>query len=671
MSGVARQRRVSTNQRWLSITTWVSSTSVILTSVLTFVVWAAGPPPQKTENPQGLWPEQAVNAVQEPTDRLILLTWFVIPIILLVLARLAARQMPRPPGRWLLAIQFVILGVSLIIIVRTVTLANDPWGYWVGLSFADLAIGTAITSVAFVSWRLFGASRRILLGLTLLTVLAFLGPALLNSPEHVRDSYNFSFTSDEMAAPAAGKFPLVNYVPQYSNLLGYPIAPILLASPENASWIVLGWFLLLQMLLIVTIVSLPLFLGGSRLLTSSLLLLIPPLIMVGANSPISLVANFTAFPLRTLLPVLLIVAAVWLVPKLADLHLGTPLVVLLGLGAGMAALNNVDYGLPAAVAVAIVLTLSRGRLCMRFLRVGVFVAAATAVALTYAVVHSVLGNSVSWPLAALYLQTFAIGGFSSVPMDPIGLHVLAVGLFASAIAVGFLLMCRPVIHRSQQQSRLAIALIASGSWGLLTMTYFAGRSLVPTLLGGTLTQIALVSGAFLPLIQISLRRFMQTTGASRAVLVSPIALGAILCVFLGALWGYTRGPKDSLTDYLDAPLGTPIVYASEVQQAVRDVQNERAEVPTTYQMLPGSHLIERELNWSSALALNSPEAFTISPVFTTYQCSMIPEDATYIAIDQSPGDFLLRDDSCLAALDVSQIEPISIGDRLIYLVPVR
>ncbi|MGL5861595.1 MAG: hypothetical protein ACRCY9_10115, partial [Phycicoccus sp.] len=193
----------------------------------------------------------------------------------------------------------------------------------------------------------------------LVVVTAVYLPALWQTPSGMYDPMHGSRVVDEVLGPAAGNLPLSDYVPQYGGMLGLPLALVPDAVASSPAWAVLT---LLSVLAIVTVAALcataALMLPPGRRGLAPLLV-VPVLLMKPSAPDLLLPAGvqrlFQSIPERSLLPVL-----AGLLLLLAASRPGSqrwwPWV---GVAAGVAALNNVESGATATLALAMALVALR------------------------------------------------------------------------------------------------------------------------------------------------------------------------------------------------------------------------------------------------------------------------------------------------------------------------
>lgn len=654
-------------------TEWIPVLSVLGVAVVTALLWRFGPAPFREVVPKRLWPEQAGNALQESTDKLILLSWWAMPV-LIVLAGIWASSRPvrsKLGQRSLATAAYIGLATTSLAVVTVASLWRvDGWGYWRGISTSGIVGGLGITVLALVAWRL--KSRiNVLISLGLIAAVSlFFFPTILETANHLRDPYDFGFTGDELSAPAAGRWPLAGYVPQYTNLLGYPIAPLISAFPSWASALTVNWILLLQLLTIAGAVAVPVIVSGRRMLGASCLLVVAPLMISGNGTSQTPLSYFANMPLRTVLPIVLIVYTLALLPRISAGDTRLVLLFPLGLLSSVTALNNADFGIPAVLVVGIALVLSLRSWGQRWQGLIYFLAGLVSVPLLYFGVLYLTGNNPHPADYLLYARTFAIDGFYQEPMDAFGLHIAATALFVSATSTGAWLVLRTRGRATSFAAREGLALLLSGGWALLTMAYFAGRSLVPTFIGGVALQIGLVAAAYLPLIRTTIRRNWIVGRSGKSGLRIAFVFSVLMMTIVSSLLWQARKPVDAVIDYLDSGTGSALEVNGLVLEQLRQTGAAGLESGDVVQMLPWAGLTQLEAGISSPLVFNSPEVFSISPIFVTQQCEIMEETRwSSVLIDFKFVEFLARETACSRFLDFSNVKLFQAGERTIAAVP--
>jgi hypothetical protein len=494
-----------------------------------------GPPPVPGS---GLWPSRLGQ--QEWRDPAWLLAWWVLtPLLYLAVGRWPALRL----GPWVRP----VLGLAGL---ATLASRDVVWEAWPGFAPCEVALGCALALGATGVLRWWWGE----VGLTLLAGALALGTACLlwETPQGVFDPFHLPYTLDEILAPSAGRWPWVDYLPQYTGLLGAPLAALTLADPQAAG---LAWFWMLTGLLLAALVLAQVGAFGMRGLWLHLAA-VAALPVVTAGGPLGLPGAYHAnYPLRLIGPALAYAGLVaWLrAGPAARLQARW----LCGLGAlgGMAVLANVEFGGCALVALAVVGVLRAGG------------RAAWGLAGVMASVGGLLAWYVLW-LGALpdltasltFIRLFGATGLLNVELPAWGLHTaVAAGLAFMALGAG------ACLRRDRDDPALA-AWTYLGVAGLGMLGYFVGRSVPPSLLGGALP--CLVLGATGWAAQAS--RCPATDAgpawqrwSDRAVRTLPLVLVMTLLPGLPRAWEAQRHPlivrqpgQDALAE---APRGTALL----------------------------------------------------------------------------------------------------------------
>ena len=422
----------------------VPAVAACLTATFTWLAVRLGPKPTGTSR-AGLLNDPGVARV-EVTDRAILVGWWLIAIAMAMAATWLVRSRRRSLSGRSRTLQAALLAVlclgSMALILASVTSGTargEPYP-WAGLSPFQLLIGFSFALLTLWMWRL---PRRRAVIFTLAVVgftLLWAVPAFIQTPGSVADAYHFQFTSDEISAVGAGHFPLSNYVPQYSVLLGFPIAPVLHLLGVDAIFGVIGWLLLLQVVALIAAIALPALVGGWRMLApATVVVLFPSLATLPpGGSPTD---YFAVMPMRVVLPALTLLAAFLVLRNrhgLTSSRLGW--VLSLGALAGVGMLNNPDYGLPAGLIVLVATTIACATMRDRAVASAILLGGMSVPFVAYTALGWSVGHPVHWSDWLFFQRVFGSEGYYSKPISSFGLHIAFVTLFVSALVVGVALM---------------------------------------------------------------------------------------------------------------------------------------------------------------------------------------------------------------------------------------
>ena len=659
----------SRRQAWGNLAL-VAPVAVVGVAILTGLIVWLGPEPVVPTESKLLWPEALNQALIEPRDRWVLLAWWLFTVVLALGMATAARRGWKVRGTraakvwtWLaLILTLVAVGVILASVTWNV---DDAFDQWSGVGLVQLAVGFGLSAACFALWR---ATRPIALGISLVLVgivIALVGPAWLQVPNHIHDVYDFRFTADELSAVAAGHLPLVDYFPQYTILLGYPIAPLLAWIPQSTVGIVLAWLLFLQVVAVTIAIVFPVLLGGWRLAAPALLFVLSMAFLLQDNGFSTPTQYFAGIPLRVVLPAIALLLAFLMLRRPESSDRSDKWCTLgVGLVAGLTGLNNADFGLPVVLVIAIVMAVALPWNRRLLVRLVLFLGGAASVFVLYTLGLAVVGARVDWLSWLSFQRAFATEGYFQIAMPGFGLHVAVVALFVSASVIGFLLIrgSSSVTSTFSRQQGLALAL--TGGWSLLTLAYFSGRSLVPTLIGGFAFQIGLVTAALLPLIRATL--VGSSLGLSRTPTRSGIAVASSLLVLstCGGLVMYSLTPTQWVKNDEKISTGNggeSVLNTESVLALVNDPNNTdmflaagRHELD---QLLQAANVVELTTGIPSALKTNSPGNFASFRFAVEQQCAApSPSGSQLTLLLASTVDYLKRDPSCAEKYDFNRVQ---------------
>ena len=645
--------------------------SVLGVAAITVGVHVLGPEPRARTQSAELYDPTA--ALIEPTDRAILLGWIALTIgLALAFAfRSTATRRPRVRVRARQDSTAMVAGSAAMgVAIGSVTWTVDVTGMWGGITLAALFAGLVgavlLVTITLVSRPLARAGTVLTAGLAL----AYLIPALVQIPSGIRDVFHYRFTSDEMVSVAVGRLPLADYVPQYTNLLGFPIAPFLRWFPEKSELLVLGWLLLLQLAAIAVAVALPVLVGGRRYLAPALIVAGAPPLMPYAPG-VSGSAYFAVLPLRVVLPAAAILAAYLALRTRPEVVLRRPArFLLVGSVAGLAALNNPDFGLPVLITVLVVVFIAGSSPRSRFASTGLVAVGTLIVFVGYWLMSAIAGRLVDWSNWLAFQRTFGAEGLFSVAMEPFGPHIAVVGLFVSASVLGFVLIVRSRRGVSSFAFRQGLLLALTGGWATLTLPYFAGRSLVPVVVGGYGFAVGLVSAATLPLLHHSVRALRAGVARDTTSAAIGLAFGGLAVASAVATMAFVSAPSDYLSQQLDGASGRsgPLREATEAMNSLlADPANARlrglVDEGVVAQSVDMSGLLQLTTGFTSASIASSPAYYATSSFFIEALCvAPWPEAADYLLVSSAVAGRIADEPSCAGTFDLGSSEGFSAGD---------
>ena len=653
----------------------VPAVAALLTAVFTaFAVWF-GPKPTVLLHSSIL--NDPSLALAEPTDRAILIGWWAIAIIMALAAgwilrrnrKTSARSTRGGPPAWVV----VALGVtSFGLIITSILSGIDKTGLWPGISTLGLFVGFAFALLTFKMWTL---PRWLAVASTLAVcglVLAYALPMLLQTPGALQSPGNFAYTSDEISAVAAGHFPLSDYIPQYSVLLGFPIAPLIQLLGARAIYGVVAWLILLQVIALTVSVILPILVGGWRVLAPVAVVAIVPSLSGGPT------AYFAALPMRVVLPSLTILATFLLFRNRQTLTVRyCSRLFVVAVASGLTMLNNPDFGIPAGVAVLVVAFIVIPTVRAKAISVMILALGSSFPFVAYSIAGRLAGHPVDWSQWLVFQKTFGAEGFNAVAMDPFGLHIAFVTLFISASVVGFALMVKYRNSGSRFGYRQGVLLALVGGWSLLSLPYFAGRSMTPTLVTGYSFMGGMVAAAFLPLLRMTLRRLRVSAGQGSLELAVSLGLGALAIAGAASTLMLVRLPSDNFLVVTSAPPGRFEVLLTQTVliQAVRDSPagsdlNQLIHEGRVQQAVDMSSLTSFSAGIPSGSVATNPAYFYISPIFTRAQCGLPwAKGIDYLLVLGPTANALEMEPSCGPHFDFAGKRSYTAGGSTFILLP--
>ena len=611
---------------WM-IAPWVVATIPVLTAL---IVWI-GPAAHRPEPATGLSAEASAASLQEPTDRAALVAWIFAAMLIacvFVLPRLTA-WITWAPGRRLRGMAIwgtlpgaVLLGAGFIYSRNIANLMP-------AVRVVDIVLGLAIGGM-LVALGVYGSRWRTAVNAALVaSALALFVPLIIQLPDRLGDPFHAPTTFGELLAVSAGAVPMHDFFPQYTFLLGYPIALVVKAFPADAVAITTWWLIGLQFVAIAVAIWGVIWSGGRRVVGAAFVL-VPALLFTAGQADVTASTYFGVNPLRTVLPVLAIGTACW---AFSQPHggRGGMRYAIAGVLAGLAALNNPDYGLPVVVIVVVtaLITATDGS------RVRAF-AAVLLGALSPTAIFALLAWAAAAPIhLADYLllpRVFGSAGYVNVPMPAIGLHIGAVVLFTVALTVGLSLLRSTRGRPRSRRARSGLILTLVGGWSLLTLPYYAGRSLAPTLLGGYALQIGWTLACLYPLIVIGMRASRMRHGRLSSSAAFSLIAGLVGLGVAG--WGLVNvSHTDGWSRAGGVDLNPPGAVLTSALTSAPAPLADAIRAGSTAQIVGVPALTALATGIPSASAFAQPELATVAPFLAYRQCQVLAlTSAAYVIV---------------------------------------
>lgn len=425
----------------------------------------------------------------EPTDQVRYLVSLGAPLLVIGLLCLTWKQLAGLKRRGRLDGIVLAIQAAGLAVLAYCWVAQRKYHHWFNDWNLLAAVGVACVLVAVaMSTKFFtpgstGSSpvlRRVTLGTVIAVTVLWLLPSVFTDANlahaHFSVPYHLQFTFDEFVSVSNHRTPLVNFVPLYSRLLPFVTAPIF-----SIFGITVGTFtwtmLVLSVLSLVAVYLMFRHVTGGPLTAMFLYVpfvavtLIP---MIRGNGETLFLANlYGLVPLRIVGPFLL----AWLSAR----ELKRPFrwgPTALFFCAGLATLNNPEFGMVSFLAIGVALWCGREASVPALRRVLNLVPQAIVGALASIISVSALIYVRSSSLPRLdylnhFQRVFAVQGFGMIPMPLFGLHVAIYLTFLAAL-VGALTTA--ITGRQTEAPVLNGMLAFSGVLGLGTLTYWVGRS---------------------------------------------------------------------------------------------------------------------------------------------------------------------------------------------------
>lgn len=374
------------------------------------------------------------------------------------------------------------------------------------------------------------ALLRFMFGASLVLACVVYLPSILQPHWGIMDSLTSGYVINEVLGPAQGHFALGDQVAQYSSLVGLPLAPVI-AVVGHPLALALGYLSALAVLTVVGLIAIAWLVLPYRLRFLSVLLVVP-LVLVKVQPPTtpqgSLAVSLSALPCR-LAP--LVGMGLLLIHATRRTTLRSLAAV--GLLGGLAAVNNLEFGMPVLIASGVVLSL---RSSSRRPGVGslVFLVAAALPAVAYSILLSAVGQAPQWSAWWAFVAAFG-SGFGAVAMPPIGPHIIVTMTLVAGAVTGAYQLCnlarRKAVRDVPAERRLLAASTTAAFFGLAglgSFGYFAGRSVVSIQLQVFLVYVVPIISAQFTLVALPdlRRRSSLAPVGMAAVLLIPAGLAA-------------------------------------------------------------------------------------------------------------------------------------------------
>ena len=355
-------------------------------------------------------------------------------------------------------------------------------------------------------------------------------PSFLQFPNGMISSAS-DWSLNEYLGAITGHVPLSNFTAQYSNLLGAPL--FFLSGVSSTSTIPLFVLLWINSLVIIELMLMAYLIRSMfpRFMYSVCFgiptILIFGKVWIGQNQRSSLSETMTALPGRTLLPIVaisLLTAGIKVNFSFQrKLYFGFT-----GLAAGIALLNNFEFG--ATAAVAIFLTILLGMVSPhKYFRFLEFVLYLFGLFCAYALVRIIFAlteNEFQISRLFTYSRVFGAQGFGSIPMPKFGLFIFIFSTLSTAAILGMKSFWGLLNSKTLVPGLLAgqVNSMFFGLWGTMSLLYYAGRSVNPGQLQFLLIPLSLAIPSIL-------RVFLADLGGSSSQVLNVKRIAPLLLLW--------------------------------------------------------------------------------------------------------------------------------------------
>ncbi|MBE7191637.1 MAG: hypothetical protein INR66_04050 [Gordonia polyisoprenivorans] len=560
----------------------------------------------------------------------------------LLVASIVLGALIQPRGGSALLSRTVVLATSSVGTGLVVVLGawRDPSLHpeaWEGFGPVWWLAGALIAVAAvFVQSRMGWSSSRVLLGVSGAAAALLCVVPLLQTTHGFSVGYDNSFTLNEILAPSAGRLAGFDFAQQYTVLLGLPLALVRMIFPDAfdtdpASW-ALGWVIVLQVVTLAAGTVAGLLNSDRRSAWSVPLVVVGVTFLAGGGA----LYYYADLPLRFVMPALLYLSVVVVVRR----GLRAVGVLAIGAAAGAAALNNVEFGVPALLATAATVVVATPTLRSAATRLVVLVGGAALSLVAYLGLGMLFEGRFRTSYLTFIARNFGGGNTGDVDMPVWGLHLAFVALGVASLVYGVI----GSRGGSGRTRRRRLALVWCSAWLVLSLVYYSGRSLTPTLVAGSCFPAALVLSCLVPdaLVVLGatarlLRRRRFRAALRQRVLASFLVLAAVCAAWLGYPgWG----PTAMMFERTARDRAVPLFLEPDPRPALRE---------TDRRGLIGAIAVSG-FDWQLRTGVRDVGLFS----FPGYIGFPGAQDAQCEYLRRFPGDHLLTTRSTAYALSLSQ-----------------
>jgi len=309
--------------------------------------------------------------------------------------------------------------------------------------------------------------------------------------------------------------------------------------------------------------------------------------------------NFTNIPARYIFPAAGTMVLILCLKKASSYNDGIWTKLGLGFLAGLAALNNPEFGIPFAIAILLaVLTSPSG--ARTNARVSLFVMSGIIAAFgIYFITIWVFTGSIVASNWGIFIRILGSSDSWNVLMNPSGTHVFVVATLLIGLLVGLHVRNEGYTNDGAKYFELGTYLVVGSTWGLISLPYFAGRSYAVVALAGLGYQFIMVVSGLISLIVLDHKIIRKVMIDRTGNVFSFVFIFVTIFIFPIVLFLRVPTPEQSSSQFKNFGSDFPLV--DDLSARVTNIVMELDQSKTVIQMLPMSHFIELETGVRSVL----------------------------------------------------------------------
>ena len=481
-----------------------------------------------------------------------------------------------------------------------------------------IALSRKRLSSISIKWR----TRYSRIGLTIVTSLlaASYFTSIMSFPNGITSVWAMRWSLNELIAPLAGTYPLLNFTSQYSSLLGYPLVILkVIASKELWPLFVLMYInilIILQFLMMGHLIKkmFPKFSYVTCLFIPCSIALVQ--LPLGRDTTSSIIASLTATPSRTFLPILgMTVCTYWASTKKHKYAIAT------GFTCAITAINNLEFGIWFALVVSTVAIASYLKLLNFFERntIRLFFYIFTSTIGVLLIITHMVSKPYDYRRHIIFLRAFGKDGFGNIAMPKFGLFVFVFVIFVLAPVLAAMVSLKPRPTEPLENSLRNATLVGFivGPWSIFSLLYYAGRS---TNAGQLQVFLIPLSLCIFAIIRMTFYQFHESLNIWRLMLLSPTIV-LLLLIFPFSLIIQAPNPLSEIDRWSQSQNQWTLeaIRTSEVGLSLQAFLNENSSTRVGYFGNNGN-LIEISIGIENLGTINYPYDLWMSPLIYDLLC---------------------------------------------------